>query len=1145
MPASPAIHPAIAIVGQADRPALAAPDPSFPTPDPEPLADPAFGAVATALLAACWHACEAAGIDPLRYSGRIGLFAPEPAAAAEWVRQRLRLAVPAVTAGDTLALAIAALAGEAVDLALAATPGPVWLLAREDEALALRLPLGGCIAADGANRMVAPRADTLPEPPVPTAPDPAPDPAHPFLFLLSALSPADLAAQSAALAAFVSAHPHLDLAAAAFTLQIGRHPFACRRYVLAANHQDLIAALAAPAPPQTFADCDDLTLPPASVPTAGHAPLAYQELCFRCAEAADAIGLSPAARDAPGSPCSVFRSAFAHAGLLLRWGLRPRRLRASGPALYAAAAIAGLASVEDALAACIHHQPLPPLLPPSLLMEPLLPLIDAATGMPWPGDCLPGAPAAAADGPAEAPYGAATPGAHPRVPSPCELSPAPGTFAASPSRDLSTAASREPAVPPAGNDLAAAWTTWLTALGNQWLTAAEPASEPNWEVLYVPAPPPRIALPAYPFAACSPAQAPGIPPPQFAVAAGPSPESESGPPKPSADSGWEPTPPKPSADSGWEPGPQPTHSLSEPEPPIRRSAPGVETSGNDHRREAEPLAPTPPAPSQPSAPSPTAANEAEPSPLAAVADPALPPLGVPARSPVPPLSPLPGGAYSRALDPPLSPPKPNPRPTSADPGCDLALLHAAVARRNADREAVICDGQRLTYRQFDLRARQLAAYLRRLGLRPGDRVALALPRSLDLAAAMLAVIYLGAAYVPCDGLERPPFPTSGIVAILAAGGPPPRAARRWLHVDLRRDAAVIAAIAPEDAPAPRAADPAAPAVLLSSPTRRLLRRSHLAQRAAPMRSLSPRAMTGPPPVQLWHYPAGDIASIAQTWRVWLRGGRVVIVPPGPPRRTHDLMQLAIAEATRLPAPPAAPANPASPWPARPPVWLWIEPCPLALALARRRGSPAPSPLRILHLADHRAAASLPALAGLYLAHLRRVQPSGPYRLAGAGSFGLVALAVAEQLRHAGESVAGVALFQTLRPDFWRSWPPPAAWLARRAAALLAAIPVPLRWRLLRAAAGYAPPFTPGPVHLFAGQPAPRCPHSWRRAFGALGWTAELLPQLCLHPLPAHRPSRPTPQAIRFARRHLTRLLRSSPASAPALTTTAAAAEIVG
>jgi hypothetical protein len=1248
VPDSPAIHSAIAVVGQADRPSSAAPDPSFPTPDPEPFADPAFRAVAAALLAACWHACEAAGIDPLRYSGRIGLFAPEPAAAAEWVRQRLRLAVPAVTADDSLALAIAALADEAVDLALAATPGTVWLLAREDEARALRLPLRARIAADGANDIVAHLADPPGQPPVP----PPPDPAHPFLLLLSALGPAALAAQSGALAAFVSAHPHLDLAAAAFTLQIGRHHFVCRRYVLAANHQDLIAALAAPAPPQTFADCDDLTLPPASVPAAADAPPAYKELCFRCAEAADAIGLSPADRNAPGSPYAVFRSAFAHAGLLLRWGLRPRRLRASGPALYAAAAIAGLASVEDALAACIHHQPLPPPLSPSLLMEPLLPLIDAATGMPWPGDCLPGASASAANAPGESPHGSQTHGAHPRVPSPCELSPAPGTFAAGSTGDLSTAASREPAVPPAGDDLAAAWTTWLTALGNQWLTAAEPASEPNWEALYAPAPPPRIALPTYPFAACSPAQAPCIPPPQLAAAACPSPESEPGPPRPSADSGWGPTPPKPSAESGWEPDHLPIHSRSKLEPPIRRSAPGVVTSGNDHRREAEPLAPTPPAPSQSSAPSPTAANAADPAPLATVADPALPPLGVPARSSVPPLSPLPASAYSRALDPPLSPPKPNPRPAWADPGGDLALLLAAVARRNADREAVICDGQRWTYRQFDLRARQLAAYLRRLGLRPGDRVALALPRSLDLAAAMLAVVYLGAAYVPCDGPERPPFPIAGIVAILTAGGAPPRAARGWLHVDLCRDAAAIAAIAPEDASAPRAADPAAPAAMLSSPTRRLLRRNRLAQLAAPARRssphptfaaeapsgaqprrrsgpsaaersaneseaqrsaneseaqrsanesqaqrsandspaqwsadggegeqstdangvghsanqtaaprrlpvpgpsspapfvlrASPRPRNGPPPVQLWHYPAGDIASIAQTWRVWLRGGRVVIVPPGPPRRTHDLMQLAIAEATRRPAPPAAPATPSAHWPARPPVWLWIEPCPLALALARRRRSPAPSPLRILHLAENRAAASLPALAGLYLAHLRRVQPRGPYSLAGAGSFGLIALEVAHQLRRAGESVAGIALYQTLRPDFWRSWPPPAAWLARRAAALLAAIPTSPRWRLLRAAAGYTPPFTPGPVHLFSGQPAPRWPGSWRRAFITLGWTAEVLPQLCVHPLPAHRPSCPTPQAIRLARRHLTRLLRSSPASAPALTTTAAATKMVG
>ncbi len=1211
MPDSPAIHSAMAVVGQADRSASAAPDPSFPTPDPEPLADPTLRAAAVALLAACWRACEAAGVDPLRYSGRIGLFAPEAAPAAEWVRQRLRLAVPAVTAGDSLATAITALAGEAVDLALAATPGPVWLLAREDEARALRLPLRARVSADGANRMVAPRADPPGQPMVPP-----PDPAHPLLFLLSALSPSALAAQSGALAAFVSAHRHLDLATAAFTLQIGRHPFACRRYVLAANHTDLIAALAAPATPPP-ADCSDLALPPASVPAADDAPPVYQELCFRCAEAADAIGLSSADRNAPGSPYADFRSAFAHAGLLLRWGLRPRRLRASGPALYAAAAIAGLGTIEDALAACIHHQPLPPPLSPSLSMEPLLPLIDAATGMPWPDLSLPAAPANAENAPGESQCTNPGPGAHPPVPSPCEFSPAPGTLAASPSGDLSTAASREPAVPPPGNDLAAAWTAWLTALGDQWLTAAEPAMEPTWEAIYAPAPPPRIALPTYPFAIAPAAPLPCIPPPQLAAAACPDPEHQPGSPQPSVDSG---------SDSGSVAGPLPKNSRSKPEPPIRRRAPWVGTSGSDPSRAVEPPAPPPPALSQSSTPGPTAASEADPAPLAAVADPTVPPLDIPARSPVPPLPPLPPlpeSACSRALDPPLSTPHPNPRPTAADPRCDLALLLAAVARRNADREAVICDGQRWTYRQFDLHARQLAAYLRRLGLRPGDRLALALPRSLDFAAAMLAVVYLGAAYVPCDGPSMPPFPVSGIVAILTAGGPPPRAARRWLHVDLCRDAAAIAAIASEDAPAPRAADPAAPAALLSSPTRRLLRRGRLARLAAPARRspprstfsadapsgspprrwsgpsaaersamrrrkqreaaggepwspkpsavsgqegreecpdvpdpararaerseaqsnangaprrLSPRAINGPPPVQLWHYPAGDIASIAQTWRVWLRGGRVVIVPPGPPRRTHDLMQLAIAEATRQPAPPAAPANTGARLPARPAIWLWIEPCPLALALARRRRSSASPPVRILHLADNRAAASLPALAGLYLAHLRRVQPSGPYHLAGAGRFGLIALEVAHQLRRAGESVTGIALYQTVRPDLWRSWPPPAAWLARRAAACLAAIPVPPRWRLLRAAVAYAPPFMPGLVYLFSRQPAPRWPRSLRRAFATLGWTAEQLPQLRLHPLPAHRPSRPTPQAIRLARRQLIRLLRSLRADAPVLTT---------
>ncbi len=69
--------------------------------------------------------------------------------------------------------------------------------------------------------------------------------------------------------------------------------------------------------------------------------------------------------------------------------------------------------------------------------------------------------------------------------------------------------------------------------------------------------------------------------------------------------------------------------------------------------------------------------------------------------------------------------------------------------------AVELEDARLTYRELDARANQLARHLReRHGVRPGDRVALLLDRALDGYLAMLAVLKLHAAYVPLD----PSFP---------------------------------------------------------------------------------------------------------------------------------------------------------------------------------------------------------------------------------------------------------------------------------------------------------------------------------------------------------------------------------------------------
>ena len=64
--------------------------------------------------------------------------------------------------------------------------------------------------------------------------------------------------------------------------------------------------------------------------------------------------------------------------------------------------------------------------------------------------------------------------------------------------------------------------------------------------------------------------------------------------------------------------------------------------------------------------------------------------------------------------------------------------------------AVVCERQSLTYAELDARSGRLAAILRAAGVGPERLVGLALPRSLDLIVAQVAVLRAGGAYLPID-----------------------------------------------------------------------------------------------------------------------------------------------------------------------------------------------------------------------------------------------------------------------------------------------------------------------------------------------------------------------------------------------------------
>ncbi|RSN67120.1 hypothetical protein DMH08_14455 [Actinomadura sp. WAC 06369] len=89
------------------------------------------------------------------------------------------------------------------------------------------------------------------------------------------------------------------------------------------------------------------------------------------------------------------------------------------------------------------------------------------------------------------------------------------------------------------------------------------------------------------------------------------------------------------------------------------------------------------------------------------------------------------------------------------PDTTVVGLFAAQAARTPAATAVETRDGALTYAELDRRSAALAAALRARGAGPGTVVALALPRTPDLVAALLGVLRAGAAYLPLD-LEHPP-----------------------------------------------------------------------------------------------------------------------------------------------------------------------------------------------------------------------------------------------------------------------------------------------------------------------------------------------------------------------------------------------------
>ena len=92
----------------------------------------------------------------------------------------------------------------------------------------------------------------------------------------------------------------------------------------------------------------------------------------------------------------------------------------------------------------------------------------------------------------------------------------------------------------------------------------------------------------------------------------------------------------------------------------------------------------------------------------------------------------------------------------------LQHLVADAADAGPAREAVRCRDRTLTYGELEAASASLARTLVEAGVRQGDRVAIHLPKSVEMVAAVYGVLRAGAAYVPLD--PKAPIPRVAAIA---------------------------------------------------------------------------------------------------------------------------------------------------------------------------------------------------------------------------------------------------------------------------------------------------------------------------------------------------------------------------------------------
>jgi natural product biosynthesis luciferase-like monooxygenase protein/amino acid adenylation domain-containing protein len=223
-------------------------------------------------------------------------------------------------------------------------------------------------------------------------------------------------------------------------------------------------------------------------------------------------------------------------------------------------------------------------------------------------------------------------------------------------------------------------------------------------------------------------------------------------------------------------------------------------------------------------------------------------------------------------------------------------LFAAQAARTPDTIALEQNGERMTYRELDARARRLARHLRGLGVGPDQVVGLCVERSPRMVVGLLGVLAAGGGYLPLD----PSYPDDRLAFMVADSGAAVVLSETPLRGKLGDFAGTVVLLDAPEHERPPAGDEArlAPAaspeslayVLYTSgstgrPKGAMIPHSAIVNH---MEWMQRRYPLGPEDAVLQKTPFSFDASVWEFYAPLLVGGRLVLARPGAHRDPADL-----------------------------------------------------------------------------------------------------------------------------------------------------------------------------------------------------------------------------------------------------------------